>query len=191
MVRGQAPILLRGQVKKNDTAQWRRWGKKSKVLKPSLVTASYSAALGTLRKQTWRNKSISFKSFLFQSFQLVGHFVSLDLRSLLSRVLLDSSQANLFPVFFCDWLISSVLMPKPLFPLCQPRFIISFKSSTELPWWSSAENLPANAGDTGLIPAPGELQSWTCVPQLLSWRSLEPLLHNKSSRHNAKPMRCN
>ena len=137
MVRGQAPILLRGQVKKNDTAQWRRWGKKSKVLKPSLVTASYSAALGTLRKQTWRNKSISFKSFLFQSFQLVGHFVSLDLRSLLSGVLLDSSQANLFPVFFCDWLISSVLMPKPLFPLCQPRFIISFKSSTELPWWSS------------------------------------------------------
>ena len=112
MARGQAPILLRGQVKKNDTAQWRRWGKKSKVLKPP-VTASYSAALGTLRKQTWRNKSISLKSFLFQSFQLVGHFVSLDLRSLLSRVLLDSSQANLFPVFFViDWVLLC-LCPNP------------------------------------------------------------------------------
>ena len=59
-------------------------------------------------------------------------------------------------------------MPKPLFPLCQPRFIISFERSIGLPWWSSAENLPANAGDTGLIPAPGELHSWTCVPHPLS-----------------------
>ena len=191
MVRGQAPILLRGQVKKNDTAQWRRWGKKSKVLKPSLVTASYSAALGTLRKQTWRNKSISFKSFLFHSFQLVGHFVSLDLRSLLSRVLLDSSQANLFPVFFViDWFLLC-LCPNPS-SLSANRGLSSLsRAQQNFPDGPVAENLPANAGDTGLIPAPGELQSWTCVPQLLSWRSLEPLLHNKSSRHNAKPMRCN
>ena len=98
MARGRAPILFRGEVKKIGSPM-KKTGRQKQVLKPSLVTASYSAALGTLRKQTWRNKSISFKSVLFQSFQLVEHFVSLDLRSLLPRVLLDSSQANLFPVF--------------------------------------------------------------------------------------------
>lgn len=72
--------------------------RKTKVVKSSTVTASSSTVLGTLRKQTWKNKSISFKSFLFQSFQLAGQLVSLNLLSLLPNMLLYSSQANLLPV---------------------------------------------------------------------------------------------
>ena len=70
----------------------------TKVVKSSIVTALSSTALGTLRKQTWKNKCISFKSFLFQSFQLAGQFVSLNLLSLLPSMLLYSSQANVLPV---------------------------------------------------------------------------------------------
>ena len=74
------------------------------------------------------------------------------------------------------------------------------------------KNLPANAGDTGLIPGPGrshmQRSNQARVPQLLSLRSrahepqlLSPrattteacasraLLCNKSSHHSEKPMR--
>ena len=65
-------------------------------------------------------------------------------------------------------------------------------------------NPPANAGDTGSIPGPGRSHmSWVkeahapqllrlCPrawePQLLSSRALEPVLCNKRSHHNEKPV---
>ena len=43
-----------------------------------------------------------------------------------------------------------------------------------LPWWQSGENLPANAGDTGLSPGLGRSHmtqsNWAREPQLLSLR---------------------
>ena len=69
------------------------------------------------------------------------------------------------------------------------------------------KNLPANAGDMGLIPGLGRSHTlWSslaCVPQLLSLRSrahelqllkpvgLEPVLCNKRSHCNEKLMHCN
>ena len=63
---------------------------------------------------------------------------------------------------------------------------------------------PANAGDTGLIPDPGRSHmpqhSEACAPQLLSWccrahvlqllkpTCLEPMLCNKRSHCNEKPV---
>ena len=63
-------------------------------------------------------------------------------------------------------------------------------------------NLPAHAGDKGLIPDPGQhmpQSSYTCAttacaraqePQLLSPHSLESVLH-KGSHCKAKPVHCN
>ena len=69
------------------------------------------------------------------------------------------------------------------------------------------ENLPANAGDTGLSPGLGRYHmprsNWTHAPQLLSLSSrafmpqllkpacLEPVLHNKRSHRNEKPAHSN
>ena len=66
---------------------------------------------------------------------------------------------------------------------------------------------PASVGEAGFIPGPGishMLRSnWAHVPKLLSLRSrahkpqllkptcLEPMLRNKRSHHNEKPMHCN
>ena len=77
----------------------------------------------------------------------------------------------------------------------------------DFPGGAVVKNLPANAGDTGLSPAPGRSHmprgSWACAPQLLRLRSralepqllkpacLEPVLHNKRSHHNEKPMHSN
>ena len=45
----------------------------------------------------------------------------------------------------------------------------------DFPGGTVVENLPANAGDTGLSPGPGGSHvlrsSWACAPQLLSLRS--------------------
>ena len=52
-----------------------------------------------------------------------------------------------------------------------------------------AKNLPANAGDIGLIPGPGRFHmprgSLVCAAQLLSPHTLQPMLHNKRSQHPA------
>ena len=68
------------------------------------------------------------------------------------------------------------------------------------------KNLPAKAGDTGLIHAlrrshmlgsnqvhvpPLSPCSGAQEPQLLNPRALEPVLHNERSHHNEKPMQCN
>ena len=54
------------------------------------------------------------------------------------------------------------------------------------------ENFSANAWDTGLIPGPRRSHmpqgNWACVPQLLSLHTLEPVLRNKRSPCNEKPM---
>lgn len=47
-------------------------GKHPQILKLAIVTTLSSPGLDTLRKQTWKNKSYSFKSFLFQSFPSTG-----------------------------------------------------------------------------------------------------------------------
>ena len=53
-----------------------------------------------------------------------------------------------------------------------------------------AKNLPANTGDTGSIPGPGRFHvSWgnsAHAPQLLSLRTLEPVLSNKRRHRNEK-----
>ena len=82
------------------------------------------------------------------------------------------------------------------------------------PWGSGVKNLPASAGDTGLIPGLGTahraLSNQARVPKLLSlcskawelqlWspgtstteaRALEPMLHNKRSHHKEMPMHRN
>ena len=61
-------------------------------------------------------------------------------------------------------------------------------------------NLPANAGDMGLIPGPGRSHMWkgnlTYVPQILEPVCLEPVLCNRRavtmrSHHNRKPIHHN
>ena len=58
------------------------------------------------------------------------------------------------------------------------------------------KNLPANAGDTGLIPGLrrshilGSLCSRAREPEL-SPSALEPVLHSKRSHRNEKQMHCN
>ena len=51
--------------------------------------------------------------------------------------------------------------------------------------------LPANPGDTGLIPGPGKfhmpLSNWACVPQLVKLTHVKPVLHIKRSQLNEKP----
>ena len=50
------------------------------------------------------------------------------------------------------------------------------------PGGSEVKNLPANAGDVGLIPGPGRFHmSWSNkahVPQLLSHDATKPMYHN-------------
>ena len=57
------------------------------------------------------------------------------------------------------------------------------------------KNLPANAGNTGLILDPGRFhmpQSNSArEPQLLKPECLEPMLCNERSHHNEKPVHCN
>ena len=52
-------------------------------------------------------------------------------------------------------------------------------------------SLPANPGDIGLIPGPGNfhmpLSNWACVPQLLKLTHAKPVLHIKRSQLNEKP----
>ena len=56
------------------------------------------------------------------------------------------------------------------------------------------KNLPANTGDTGLIPGPGRSHvprsNPAHAPQLLKPVCLEPVLCNKRSQHNEEPVHC-
>ena len=123
----------------------------TKVVKSSIVTALSSTALGTLRKQTWKNKCISFKSFLFQSFQLAGQFVSLNTchycpvcSFTLVRPMCFLSFVWLADFYFCAY------AQTPLPSLCQSMFIISFKSSIKLLFFR-------RCGANSMIPGDGEL----------------------------------
>ena len=71
-----------------------------------------------------------------------------------------------------------------------------------LPWWLRGKYPPANAGDMGSVPDPGRfhmLQSNEArVPQLLTHvlqqlrlSLLEPVLCNKRSHHEEKPVHRN
>ena len=57
------------------------------------------------------------------------------------------------------------------------------------------KNLPASAGDMGLIPGPGRSHMWkgnlTYVPQILEPVCLEPVLCNKRGHDNEKPKHRN
>ena len=62
------------------------------------------------------------------------------------------------------------------------------------PGGSAVKNLPANAGDTDLIPnATEQLRpcATTIKPVLQSPYALEPVLCNKRSHHSEKPSTCN
>ena len=52
--------------------------------------------------------------------------------------------------------------------------------------------LPANPGDTGVIPGPGKfhmpLSNWARVPQLLKLTHVKPVLHIKRSQLSEKPL---
>ena len=60
---------------------------------------------------------------------------------------------------------------------------------------SVVNNLPAYAGDTGSIPDPGRSHilwgNLARLQQLLKLVHLEPVLHNKRSHCNEKPMNRN
>ena len=57
------------------------------------------------------------------------------------------------------------------------------------------KNLPAKAGDIGLIPGPGRSHMWkgnlTHAPQILETIRLEPVLCNKRSHNSEKPKHRN
>ena len=65
----------------------------------------------------------------------------------------------------------------------------------DFPGGPVAKNLPANAGDMGLIPGPGRSCMWkgnlTYAPQILEPVCLEPVLGNKRSHDNEKPKHSN
>ena len=77
----------------------------------------------------------------------------------------------------------------------------------DFPGGTVVKNLPANAGDRGSSPGPGKSHmpqsNKACAPQLLSLRprahepqllsprTLEPMLHNKRSHCNEKPAHHN
>ena len=67
--------------------------------------------------------------------------------------------------------------------------------SRDFPGGPVGKNPPANAGDTGLIPGLGRSYVWqnnnAPAPQLLRLHTLEPMLCNKRSHHNEKPVHCN
>ena len=62
----------------------------------------------------------------------------------------------------------------------------------DFPGGTVDKNLPANAGDTGLIPGPGRFlmsqSNQAQALQLLKPMSLKPVLRNKRSHHNEKPL---
>ena len=66
--------------------------------------------------------------------------------------------------------------------------------SRDFPGGTVVKNPPANAGDTGsaLVWEDPTCREATkpCVPQLLKPVCLEPVLRNKRSHHNEKPMHC-
>ena len=65
----------------------------------------------------------------------------------------------------------------------------------DFPGGAVDKNLPANAGDMGLIPGPGRSCMWkgnlTYAPQILEPVCLEPVLGNKRSHDNEKPKHSN
>ena len=64
----------------------------------------------------------------------------------------------------------------------------------DFPGDAMVKNIPASAEDTGSIPGLGRSHkpggNWACVPQPLKPRRLEPVLRNKRSHNNEKPVRC-
>ena len=69
------------------------------------------------------------------------------------------------------------------------------KMMMDFPGGSVVNNLPASAGDKGWIPGVGRsymLQNNSAhVPQLLKLSHLDPILCNKRSHHNEKPVHHN
>ena len=69
------------------------------------------------------------------------------------------------------------------------------KKKEGLPGGAVVKNPPANAGDLGLSPGPGRSHmlrsNQAHVPQLLKPVCLEPVLHNKRSHRNEKPVHHN
>ena len=69
------------------------------------------------------------------------------------------------------------------------------RPSRDFPGGTVVKNLSANAGDTGSIPSPGRSHmprsNEARVPQLLKPRTLEPVLCNKRSHCNEKPVHHN
>ena len=77
-------------------------------------------------------------------------------------------------------------------------------NSLDFPGGAVVKNPPASAGDTGSSPGPGRshvpqsnevrapqllsLGSGVCMPQLLKPARLEPVLRNKRSHRNEKPV---
>ena len=68
-------------------------------------------------------------------------------------------------------LLSSFLGNFPLLYIFCKNLAIPLKIAKGFPWWLMVKNLPANAGDVGLILDSGRSyipwNNWACVPQLL------------------------
>ena len=79
-----------------------------------------------------------------------------------------------------------------MFPIIYMCGHFKNKSQVGLPWWSVVKNLPANAWDMGPILAQEDptCQEATLLMCSNYWnsRALEPMLHNKRSHCNEKPM---
>ena len=64
----------------------------------------------------------------------------------------------------------------------------------DFPGDAMVKNIPASAEDTGSIPGLGRSHkpggNWAWVPQPLKPGRLEPVLRNKRSHNNEKPVRC-
>lgn len=57
------------------------------------------------------------------------------------------------------------------------------------------KNIPTSAEDTGSTPGLGRFHTpgvnWACAPQPLKPECLEPVLRDKRSHSNEKPLLCN
>ena len=68
---------------------------------------------------------------------------------------------------------------------------------SDFPGGPEVKNPPANAGDTGSIPAPAQgrfhmlVVNWAGASQLLKPAPQEPRLHNKKSHNSEKPTHHN
>lgn len=142
----------------------KKMGKDQQVSKPTAVSTSSSIALEALRKQTGKSKSLRLKSFLFSSFQSVGHCVSI----ISGHYCPICSTTLMGPVSFLPFVWSAdfyfcAYARIPLFcHFRQSMAIISFKNSIKSLFFRRCGEKSMVPGDEELVFNPGSATHWLC-----------------------------